>query len=162
MVSLAPEELSKVDIFCDLSLSHLEHIARLGRLLHFPAGMMLAKAGETADTLFLIMDGKVELYTDSPVGEVTVRVVGPCEAFPLAALVGSGQLITSARAMTEVEVFGIPARGLLDLCEFETDIGMRVYKMAAGIMAERYRATLARMTSAMQESLQGADIWANV
>ena len=60
-----------------------------------------------------------------------MRVAGPGESFPLAALLGSGTLITSGEAITEMDVLAIPVAELSALCEREPALGSHVYRSAA-------------------------------
>ena len=91
-----------------------------------------------------------------------MRVADPTESFPLSAVVGSGKLITSARAMTPMKVLAIPCGQLLELCRRETDIGMAMYVAIAEAIAIRYKKTLRHLTTGAEEVLKNADIWANL
>jgi len=112
--------------------------------------------------VFAILAGQVELHTDSGAGEVTVRIVEAGEALPLAALVGDGELITSARAMTAVEAAALPADALKRLCHDEPDIGRKIYAAIAEILAERYRRMLSRLATTYRDAMARTELWANV
>jgi CRP-like cAMP-binding protein len=87
---------------------------------------------------------------------MTVRIAGPGESFPLASLVGYGMLITSVRAMRDMDVWELDRQPLLDLCHRRPEIGARIFAAAAGVMASRYRDTLKRLTAAADQSVAGA------
>ena len=154
--------LKEVDIFSDLDYRQVDVVASLGRRIEVPAGHVLGRAGELSDQLYVIIDGKAELSAHSGVGEITVRVAGAGESFPLAALIGSGILITTATAMTDMILLAIPRDDLLALCSEDTDIGLRIYTTIADVLATRYSRTLAHLTHNAEQALQDADFFANV
>ena len=137
-------------------------VGSLGGPLHVPEGTILGEAGDLGECLFIIIEGKAQLSTRSPVGDITVRIAGPGESFPLAGLVGSGHLITTAEAMTDMQLVAIARSALIDLCLEDTEIGMRMYAAIAEVLADRYRQTLTHMTSSQWRALTHADFWANV
>jgi CRP-like cAMP-binding protein len=80
----------------------------------------------------------------------------------VAALFGSGTLITSVRAMTEMEVLAIPCSRLRTLCSDNSEIGMHVYEAIADVLASRYKRTLAHLTTTAEGVVAVSDIWVNV
>jgi CRP-like cAMP-binding protein len=149
--------LRETDIFRDLSDAQLNRVADLAERLSAPAGQVLERADELGDRLFVIVSGDAQLYTHSAVGEVTVRIASPGESFPLAALVGSGMLITSGKALTDMELLVIERSSLLELCWADLEIGVRVYSAAAEVFANRYRRTLEHLSLNAGKVLRGAD-----
>ena len=79
------EMLREIDIFRHLSAAQIERVASIGRYLDVPAGKVLAEAGEPGNVLLVIMEGQAQLTAHSAIGEITVRIAGPGESFPLAA-----------------------------------------------------------------------------
>jgi len=154
--------LRSSDLFGRLSPMNMEMLATLGTIMRISEGSNLGKAGEAGAHLFLILEGRVQLSAPSALGELTVRIAGPGESFPLAALVGSGTLITSAVAMTDMEVLAIPRDQLLELCSMHPEIGMAMYSGISQVMAERYRKTLAKLTGSLEPALRAADFWINL
>jgi CRP-like cAMP-binding protein len=151
-----------VDLFRDLSDAHIARITGIGCPIDIPAGSPLGRAGDPADHVFVIMEGRVELWATSDAGPLSLRIAGPGESFPLAALVGSGALISSATAMTDVRLLAIPRSVLLELCATQPEVGMAVYRMVAGVLAGRYQQTLQRLTAGSRRALQDSGFWANV
>ena len=105
----------QIDAFGDLSPDQIEKVTALGSRRNVEAGEMLGTGGELGEHLFVILEGEAHLTTHSEIGEISVRIARPGEAFPLAALLGSGTLITSGEALTEMEVLAIPRSELLML-----------------------------------------------
>ena len=112
------------------------------------------KGGELGQTLFVIIEGEASLSAHSEIGEITVRIAGPGESFPLAALLASGALITTAEALTDMDLLAIPRSGLLELCSKDTEIGMRIYSNMAQLFANRYSATLTQLAISAERELR--------
>ena len=154
--------LRDVDIFQDLSDSQIESVAALGQPLEISAGQVLERTGEPGLFLFIIIKGKAQLSAHSAIGEITVRIAGPGESFPLAALIGEGTLITSAEAMTEMTLLAIPRSQLLRLCSEQPEIGMRLYSAIAAVLGNRYRRTLEHLTTSAERALKDVGFFADV
>ena len=154
--------LQTADVFSGLPEEQIKRVVTLATRLELPAGWSLGEAGALGTKLYVIIHGNAQLFAPSPIGQVTVRIAGPGESFPLTTLVGSGNLITSAKAMTDLEVLSISRTGLLLLCRLHPEIGVQVYQAVAQVLADRYRKTLAHLTTNSHEALQAADFWANV
>lgn len=137
-------------------------VLALARWTSAPAGCRLAEAGTEGDNVYIIVDGHVQLTGHSDVGEVTVRIAEEGESFPLAALLGSGTLVTSATAMTDLLAYAIPRKHLIALCADRPDIGMTLYAQVAEILGDRYRSTLARHMTGVGNAVRQPEIWANV
>lgn len=149
----------QAELFAGLNDWQASRIISLGRLLQVPAGETLARAGEPGDQFFVIIRGQAQLSAHSRLGEITVRIAGPGESFPLAVLIGAGTMITSARAMTDMELLVIQRSQLLDLFAREPAIGMHIYAAVAEVLGSRYRRTLAHLTHSAEQVLKEADFF---
>ena len=147
----------QIDAFSDLSAEQIDRVAALGQRLKVSAGDRLGAAGELGENMFLILEGEAHLTTHSEVGEISVRIAQPGEAFPLAALLGSGSLITSGEALTDMEVLAIPRSDLLLLCSREPEVGMRLYAAIGRLFANRYAETLTHLTISAERELRQGD-----
>lgn len=149
------KQLRAVDLFQGLDDDQVSAIAALGDVQRIPNGSSLVEGGGVADTVFAVIEGHAELRTPSEtIGGITVRNIGPGESFPLAALVGTGELITSGRSVSEMMVVAIPVGSLRSLCEKDGQLGWRLYANVASILADRYRVTVARLVTAMDTLAQ--------
>ena len=149
--------LEEVDLFKDFNLDQIDAVTSLGRRLSVSTGEELGRRGELGHNLFIILDGEAQLTTHSEVGDISIRVAGPGESFPLATLLGSGTLITTGKALTNMEVLAVPRTELLRLCSENTEIGMRAYKTAAQIFAGRYSSTLTQLALSVEREIQNTD-----
>lgn len=161
--SIKSQLLNDSDVFKALTDEQKEQVASSAQWLTASPGQELVSRGEVGRSIFIINSGDVRLSTTSPVGELTVRVAGPGESFPLAALVGDGTLVTGARALTETQLLELPRAPLIELCFSHPEIGVRVYSAVANVFANRYSKTLNHLGKSAQRELQGAaDFLANI
>jgi CRP-like cAMP-binding protein/nucleotide-binding universal stress UspA family protein len=156
-LSLKRRILKETDVFRGLSETQMGRVAVLANQLQVKAGEVLEQADELGDRLFVIITGDAQLYAHTAVGEVTVRIAGPGESFPLAALVGAGTPITSGKALTDMELLAILRSALLELCSKDLTIAARLYSAIAEVFADRYRKTLAHLSINAERVLRGAD-----
>ena len=155
--------LRNVDIFKDLSNDQVRLLAELGDTVYAPAGERLGTAGEQGHQIFVVVAGMAQLSTRSTIGEMTIRIAGPGESFPLAVLIGPGILISSVRAMTDMEMLAIPRAGLLAAISNDPTMGTRIYAAISETLADRYSKTLAHLASRSAEgSLEAVELFANV
>ncbi len=147
----------QIDAFGDLSPEQVERVAALGERSAVAAGDLLGTGGQLGEYLFVILEGEAHLTTHSEIGEISVRIARPGEAFPLAALLGSGTLITSGEALTDMEVLAIPRSELLMLCSREPEIGMRIYAAIGRLFSNRYAETLTHLTISAERELRQGD-----
>jgi cytidylate kinase len=145
--------LSGVDIFTGLPGSQVREIASLGQVVRITEGAVLASEETVGEAVYAVLDGQVELSAESEVGRITVRIAHAGEAFPLAAIIGTGKIITRAEAMTDLELWRVDRVAFQEFLKSRPEIGLQVYDAAAMVMADRYRQTLARLTRATERAL---------
>ena len=146
----------QVDVFNDLSNEQIDKVVALGQRLRVAAGEALGTGGEPGRDLYVILEGEAHLTIHSEVEEISVRIARPSEAFPLATLLGSGTLITSGDALSDMEVLAIPRSELLKLCESDKEIGMRVYASIGRLFSNRYAETLTHLAISAERELREA------
>lgn len=150
------------DLLRNFTDGEAEAVLALAERTFLPEGMLVGEAGAQGTTLYMILDGSVELTGHTAKGAMTVRIAADGESFPLAVLLGAGNLVTSARAMTDVRALAIPRGRLLDYCAEHPSIGVKLFSTVAEILMGRYESILDRHLSAMDDLLKTPDLWANV
>ena len=141
--------LGDVDIFQGLSERNLDRIASLCEESSFRRGDYLGVQNESGNLLYIIRDGEVTATTGSEETNVVVRTVRERETFPLAILFEPPLMVTTARAATDGEALVIPRVRLMELCDLEPRIGMRIYRAACGILVNRYRYALHKLAESI-------------
>jgi len=103
-----PEESEKfgylkmMDIFQDLSEEEIEEIDRATTLTTGRRGKIFYMPEDTSEVLFLLKQGRVQLYRISPDGKkLVIATVGPGSVFGEMALIGQGMHNTFAEAIED-------------------------------------------------------------
>ena len=97
-----PDFLSTVDIFQDLSFNEVAAISRQLKIRICPLGHIFYIPGEIYEMLFLLKEGRVQLYRLSPNGrKLVVATLGAGAVFGEESLIGEGMHNTFAQAMDE-------------------------------------------------------------
>ena len=146
--------LRRADVLKGLTDQQLGQLEPLVHEVQVKTGQSLGGAGELGEHIYIIVKGEAQLGARTDVGDIAARVAGPGDSFPLAVLVGSGNLITSAQAMTDMEVLRLGRSDLDRLCNQNPEIGMRVYKNVADLFVDRYGDTLRHLARSVEREIQ--------
>src|SRR5882672_5830044 len=122
-------ESRRDQIFPVLETAEIERMRRFGRLRSFRAGEVLARAGQVADGLTVILAGKVEISRpDKLADHEPMAIHGPGQFMgELAQLAGRPALI-DARASESGEALIIPPEQLRALLIAEVELGERIMR----------------------------------
>jgi hypothetical protein len=161
-LALKRRTMGEADIFRGLADRDINKLVSLVRLTHVSEGQILGKAGELSDSLFIIVEGEVQLSAPSALGDITVRIAGSGQSWPLAGLVGSGTLVSSGKALTDMKLLVIPISEMDALCSQEPSIGLRVYRNIADVFVDRYGKTLGRFAFGAEKATENAEFLANI
>lgn len=122
--------LKRTVFFSDLSAAQLELVSKICRIEECGEGFQIYKIGETAKTLYVLMDGMVRFAIsfrgkDASAGEVLRRG----QVFGWAALTPSSNVrIATASCMTACSVLAIDGDSLLQLMEQDHTLGYRLMR----------------------------------
>jgi hypothetical protein len=159
---LPTKDLKQADIFHNLTDEQLNLVIKLGRIEKRHTGETLGFEGSQGESLYVILEGRVQLTTSTPIGQLAVRMAEPNESLPLAAVIGTGSLITNVIAFSEVRALVIPRAKLLDLCSERPDIGFEIFRAISEILANRYRSALNGLSQRMDKLRELSEWWVNV
>lgn len=113
------EEMRRLPLFDGVDAAHIESLLRASFLQRFPAYVELAREGEPADFLHVVVDGHVEVFSAYRDRETTVAVLGPGHSFIVAAVILDRVYLKSARSLTSARVLLLPATTVRQI--FATD-----------------------------------------
>ncbi|WP_376957951.1 cyclic nucleotide-binding domain-containing protein [Azospirillum sp. A26] len=122
-------------------------VASRGRVFAAPAGTVLMREGDSADSLYVLLDGTVRVVRDDPFGgqvEVGFRRAGDC--FGEMALIDGGARSASVIAATPVTVF-----------ELERDLFLALISPSPDLLAKLLR-ELSRMIREVSERVVREDL----
>ena len=134
-------------LFSGLSESELEKVASLSTEETHSAGSTIAREGERARKLYILKEGRVVLDIHighdpvRPATRATVRVVDRLESFGWSALVEPHVYTLSAECTEGCKLVAIDGERLRGLIDADHDLGFRVMKRLAAVIASRLRLT---------------------
>jgi hypothetical protein len=122
-------KLSLCALFANMSSDRVILLARSAREFHFRAGEMLFRQGDAGDEMFVILEGKIELF--NPDGGTRERVVARYKSgkvFGELAVFGEGGRSLSARASTDARVASLSREKLMPIMAAEPQIALSLLK----------------------------------
>ncbi len=149
------DAVRRLPLFGRVNSALVETMLKCAFLQRFPAHVELAREGEPADFLHVIVDGNVEVYSAYRDRETTVAVLGPGHSFILAAVILDRMYLESARALTPARILLIPAEAVRDTfgqdAEFARTIALELATACRGVVKElknqKLRSSLERLTN---------------
>src|SRR5512136_3126398 len=94
--------LRMVDIFRDLSEAEVQEIDRATTITTAHRGKILYMPEETGEVLFMLKEGRVQLYRISPEGKkLVIATIGPGTVFGEMAFIGQGMHNSFAEALED-------------------------------------------------------------
>ena len=134
--------LKMVDIFQDLTEEEIEEIDRATTMTTCRRGKIFYMPEDTSEVLFLLKEGRVQLYRISPDGKkLVIATIGPGAIFGEMALIGQGMQNTFAEA-TENCVLLVMSRGDVErLLTTKPKVALRIFKA----LGSRLRETESRL-----------------
>jgi len=122
-----------------LSDGDVEWIIRNGAKTRVPAGTVLIRQGQATDSLYFVLDGEFEVYTNKA---PRLAVLKAGEVMGEISFVDSRPPTASVKALMESQT-GVVPRALL-AAKLKEDMGFssRLYRAMATFMADRLRTTV--------------------
>jgi CRP-like cAMP-binding protein len=141
-----------------LSPAEVDRVLGLGNRMSLPSGASLFQMGDSAESLFLIVRGRIRLTLPIHVrGEeqdilIEERLTG--QAVGWSALVPPYRFTLSATAPLETEVIALPRQVLAAFCEASPEIGYRIAVNLAVVVANRLQMVQAMWLREMQHLIE--------
>lgn len=128
--------------FTGLEERHIQFIVSCASSTRFKAGELILRAGDPADTFYLVREGLVAVEFVIPHrGPVTVATVGKGEVLGWSWLIAPNRWRFNARALQPTRALGFDGRCFRNKCETDHDLGYEIMKRFAQIVSERLEAT---------------------
>jgi CRP-like cAMP-binding protein len=141
----------------ELSDDLLSPLAAISRLEEFPAGTVIFRQGDAAQTVYLVSEGNVSLELCAPgVGCRRILTVAPGELLGWSPVVEQDRLTATARALTATRVVAVEGRQLLAICEQNPRFGYELVKRVALALAHRLNATRLQLLDVYGGQMAGA------
>ena len=136
--------LEEAEIFTGLSRDVIARIEVIARVRNYAQDETLFSEGDTADDLFVLRSGRVELtysLPQDPTSEIRITDIGPGENFAWSALAMGRTLSSHARAVVDSSAFEIPVSKLHGLFYEFPYAGYQVMSRLAQQILSRLRET---------------------
>ena len=119
--------LQEIDVFKEVRTEDLAHIAAIAVEMSYLPGVKLYEVNESADSLYLVINGKVKLHRD----EQEITTVGPGEAMGIWALFDNKPRVATASVLEETEALRIDREDFYDLLSDHVRIAEAVLRSLA-------------------------------
>lgn len=101
--------LRGLPLFAGMAESNFDALVRAAYLQSFPTRVELFSEGDRADFLFVVVEGRVELYASWNSHETTMAMVTPYGTFILAAVIKDAAYLMAARTADRSRILMIPS-----------------------------------------------------
>ena len=129
----------------DAALKAISHGAREEV---FAAGQVILRAGEPANSLFLIEEGKVSLESNEPgIPKRLVQTIGPGATLGWSWLYPPFTWRLQAQALEPTRVLRLDGGHVLVQCEADPKIGYEIMKRVSQVVIERLHSVITQTTS---------------
>lgn len=134
--------LQMVDIFQDLTEAEIEEIDRATTVSSCRRGKILYMPEDTSEVLFLLKQGRVQLYRLSPDGKkLVIATVGPGAVFGEMTLIGQGMHNTFAEAVEDCVMCVMSRDDVERLLATRPKVALRIFQT----LGDRLREAEARL-----------------
>ena len=137
MESLVPI-LERTEFFTGCLPRHLDILAACARPVHFDSGGVLARAGDRADTFWLVQSGRIALGFIQPGrGELIVATLSEGEVAGFSWLFAPHESRFDIMAVTAVDALCFDGRVLLETCGTDPEFGFQLVSRFTRVIADR-------------------------
>lgn len=129
--------LQAIDVFKDVRTEDLAHLAMIAEEVSFVPDTHLYEVNESADSLYLVINGKVRLHRDGQ----EISTIGPHEAIGTWSLFDNRPRVATATALEATETLRISREDFYDLLSDHVRIAEALLKY----LAKRLRTLVERI-----------------
>ena len=122
--------LQMVDIFQDLTEAEIEEIDRATTMTTCRRGRILYMPEDTSEVLFLLKEGRIQLYRISPDGKkLVIATVGPGAVFGEMAFIGQGMHNTFSEAAEDCVLLVMGRNDVERLLVTKPKVALRIFEV---------------------------------
>jgi CRP-like cAMP-binding protein len=154
------ELLRHFPYFKSLSARQLKAIASIANEESFKAGDLLFREKQSAEALYILLSGDIELYFTVEVEyhpelrkELTFGTVSQGEIFSISSLIEPYILTSSARAIKPSQVIKIDATELRGICTEDDELAYTLIQHVGKVAMQRLKNTRLQLAEAYAASL---------
>ena len=129
-------------IFKELNKEESEKLAKVFEEKHIPKDTLLIKEGETGDSAFLLLEGKISITKETMYGEdyvVTIIEGGGDEFFGEVNLIDKGVRTSTIKTVEDSTILEVTRSRLKNFMDNNTEIGYKIMWFMAKSCAKHLR-----------------------
>ncbi len=135
---ISPEQLRRYPYFADISETALKEVAMVSEETSATADTTLFSDGDRADSLYILVEGEVDLkYTLGNGEQRTVDTLVAGDLLLWSSLVEPYRSTATGICKTDVKLISIDGKQLKTLCESNHDLGYRMLICLTKLLANR-------------------------
>lgn len=132
-----PGYLSDLDLFRDLSERDMVEVNRMVTVIRVPRGRVFYQPEDVSEVLFLLKEGRVQLYRISAEGKrLVIATLGPGTLFGEMMLLGQQMHNTFAEALDDCLIFVMNRADLERLILTKPQVGLRLLEITGQRLRE--------------------------
>jgi len=132
------DEIRDLPLFSGVNDTSFATLTRGAYVQNFPPMIELISEGDTADFLYIVASGMVELFAGWNGRETSMAFLKPYDTFILAATIRNGPYLMSARTLAKSRLILIPSEDVRRVFDSDTDFARSIVRE----MANCYRASI--------------------
>ena len=155
---ISPEFLRRYPFFGTLNDAELKAIAMITEETEVAQGLTLFSEGQTADTLYFLIDGNIDLYYvveeqfhPETRKEFIVGEINPGEVFAISTLIEPHVYTSTAKVDKPGKVLKIQATALRELLKKDCTLGYKMMCQVAHAAIERLGAARVMLAGSIQK-----------
>jgi len=138
------KRLKSCEIFSGLKPEILSRIAAAGQAIKLSAGDTLFSRGQPRRTLFLLLEGQVEIRVEQGDAAGTLLILGAGEILGEAGLLGEGQHSATARALSDLTCIEFPLEALKTEIQAHAETATKLLSALSRMMVRRLQYSSSR------------------
>ncbi len=132
------DEIRQLPLFSGVNDASFATLTRGAYVQNFPPQIELISEGDTADFLYIVASGVVELFAGWNGRETSMAFLKPYDTFILAATIKNGPYLMSARTLAKSRLILIPSEDVRAVFDSDTDFARSIVRE----LARCYRASI--------------------
>src|SRR5829696_2609453 len=120
------DELRKIPLFADLSEEDLEQLHKMAETVSIPAGQLVLREGDPGDSLYVLLDGELEVTKRQGSQDILLAVYKPGQFFGEMALLEQAPRSASVRTLRESRLLVISQVAFQTLLSCSPSAAMKI------------------------------------
>ena len=142
------ELIRRLPLFAKMDLATLKLLCFSSERLTFDAGQVMFNFGDSADAVYIMIEGHVDISTPAPAGPILVGTLGPMDIVGEVAIFAGLMRTATVTATSRVEALRIAKEQMMSIIRGNPDAALEVIRQ----LAIRVAKTTVRLTNSLAAS----------